>query len=185
MSDYPDLSPDDDISFSDAMQGITRHKHDRADVRKSSPKKDISRDYKRLQAVREDDKVIDGLSSEAVGLVESSEELLFAAPGVQLRLIKRLKQGHIPWDAGLDLHGYTIEQARDEVSRFLRDAHKQNMRSVILVHGKSHTQSGKSPLIKSYVNEWLRRFPGVLAFCSAQPKDGGTGAVYVLLKRDR
>ena len=183
MSDYPDLSPDDDINFNDAMQGITRHRHDRADLNKPS-RVDVSVEYKRSQAVREEEKVIDDLSSEAVGLVESNEELLFVSPGVQLRLIQRLKQGHIPWEAGLDLHGYTIEQARDEVSRFLRDARRQNMRSVILVHGKSHTQSGKSPLIKSYVNEWLRRFPGVLAFCSAQPKDGGTGAVYVLLKRD-
>lgn len=183
MSDYPTLSPDDDLDFSEAMQGITRHHHDRADLSKPAPV-DISIEYKRSQAIREEEKVIDDLSSEAVGLVESNEELLFVSPGVQLRLIKRLKQGHVPWEAGLDLHGYSIDKARDQVSHFLRDARRQNMRSVILVHGKAHTQAGKSPLIKSYVNEWLRRFPGVLAFCSAQPKDGGTGAVYVLLKRD-
>ncbi|MGB0734208.1 MAG: Smr/MutS family protein, partial [Pontibacterium sp.] len=109
---------------------------------------------------------------------------LFAAPGIQLKVIKRLRQGHIPWEAGVDLHGYTVDQARDEVSRFIRRSRANGCRSVLVVHGKSYSQAGKTPIIKSYVNEWLRRLPGVLAFCSAQDKDGGRGAVYVLLKKD-
>ncbi len=182
MSDKPETPDNADINFLDAMQGVSRYQHDKADLEKPRHQ-DINLDYKRQQATQEQEKIIDGLSSEAVDLVESGEELLFAAPGVQLRLMKRLKQGHVPWESGLDLHGYTIDQARDEVSRFLRDAARQRMRCVIIVHGKAHTQTGQAPLIKSYVNEWLRRSPGVLAFCSAQQRDGGTGALYVLLKR--
>ncbi len=184
MSDRakPDSS-DEELSFADAMQGVKRHSHDRADL-KPTRRKDINLDAKRAAALIEEEKVIDNLSSEAVDLVESNEELIFAAPGVQLRVLKRLKQGHIPWEEGLDLHGYTIDDARDELSRFIRTARNRKMRAVIVVHGKAYSQSGKQPLMKSYVNEWLRRMPGVLAFTSAQDRDGGAGALYILLKRD-
>lgn len=183
MSDRakPDNS-DQELSFTDAMQGVTPHTHDRADL-KPVRHKDINLDAKRAAALIEEEKVIDNLSSEAVDLVESNEELIFASPGIQLRVLKRLKQGHIPWEEGLDLHGYTIDDARDQLSRFIRTAQNRNMRAVIVVHGKAYSQSGKQPLLKSYVNEWLRRMPGVLAFTSAQDRDGGTGALYVLIKR--
>lgn len=180
MSDqHPD---DDDLNFMEQMKGVSRHKHDRADLKKAQHDK-TSLHYKRSAATKEQERVIDGLSNEAVGLVESNDELLFAAPGVQLGRLKKLRQGHIPWDAGLDLHGYTIDQARDQLSNFIRDAVHSRSSCVIIVHGKAHSQSGQQALIKSYVNDWLRQLPEVLAFCSAQQKDGGTGAVYVLLKR--
>lgn len=127
--------------------------------------------------------MIDGLSSEAKDILDSNDELLFAAPGVQFSTLKRLRKGHIHWEAGLDLHGYSVDQARDEVSQFIRDACRQNLRAVLVVHGKAFTQPGQPALLKSCVNDWLRQLNQVLAFCSAQPKDGGTGAVYVLLKR--
>ena len=174
------------FSFADAMQGVTRHKHDKADLsveKTTRKKKDHNSSYRRHAATLADDKVIDGLSDEAVELVESSEELLFANPGVQLRVLKRLKQGHIPWEGGIDLHGYTVDQARDQLSKFIYDSRKAGARSVIVIHGKAYSSEGQEPLIKSYVNEWLKRLDGVLAFCSAQPKDGGTGALYVLLKK--
>jgi len=183
MSDRSKTNDDNqDISFADAMQGVTRHTHDRADLSQQKHK-DINLKAKRDAATTEEEKVIDNLSSEAVDIVESNEELIFAAPGIQLRVLKRLKQGHIYWEEGLDLHGYTIDDARDELSRFLRSARARNMKCVMVVHGKSFSEAGKQPLMKSYVNEWLRRMPGVLAFASAQPRDGGTGALYVLLRK--
>ncbi len=183
MSDRSKTDDQDaEISFLDAMKGVTRHTHDRADL-SNSRKRDINLSAKREAATTEEDKVIDNLSSEAVEIVDSNEELLFAAPGIQLRVLKRLKQGHIPWEEGLDLHGYTVDDARDQLSRFVRAAQNKGMRCVIIVHGKAYSQAGKQPLLKSYVNEWLRRMPGVLAFCSAQSRDGGAGALYVLLKK--
>ncbi|GAA0785798.1 Smr/MutS family protein [Marinobacterium sediminicola] len=172
------------------MQGVKRLKHDRhiepASLKprlKAAP--DQASHYRRQAAAQEIEQVIDGLSSEASEIIESSDELLFASPGVQIRLLKRLRQGHIPWEAGLDLHGYTVDQARDELSSFIRDAVRQQLRAVIIVHGKAHTQPGQPALLKSCVNDWLRQLNPVIAFCSAQPRDGGTGAVYVLLKRER
>ncbi len=184
MTDQHD-NANDDLSFLDAMQGVTRHQHDRADIRKPKHADKQNTLYRRNAAMEEQEKVIDGLSDEAVELVKSSEELLFANPGVQLRVLKRLKQGHIPWEQGIDLHGYTVDKARDQLSRFILDARRNNHRCVLVVHGKAHSSESQQALIKSYVNEWLKRLNGVLAFCSAEAKDGGAGALYVLLKRDK
>ncbi|MBA4501908.1 Smr/MutS family protein [Marinobacterium marinum] len=188
---YPtDTESNDDLDFSSAMQGVKPLSHDRHVATKTlKPSLKAARDqtsrYRRAAAAEEIEQVIDGLSSEAKEIIDSQDELLFAAPGVQLRLLKRLRQGHIHWEAGLDLHGYSVDQARDELSTFIRDAARQQMRAVIVVHGKAFTQPGQPALLKSCVNDWLRQLDPVLAFCSAQPKDGGTGAVYVLLRRER
>jgi DNA-nicking Smr family endonuclease len=56
-------------------------------------------------------------------------------------------------------------------------------RCVRIIHGKGKSSEGKLPVLKGKVNSWLRQRDEVIAFCSARPSDGGTGAVYVLLKR--
>ena len=185
-SQKPEQSTDENQTFAEAMQGTTPLKSSAKRQRENQPlRKKKAFAYHRDMASKEEDRIIDGLSSEAVEIVESEEELLFAAPGVQINLLKRLRKGHIPWEAGLDLHGMTVDTARDELSRFIRDAYYQSQRVVIVVHGKSFTQSGQQPILKSYVNDWLRQLPQVLAFASAQPKDGGTGALYVLLRQSK
>lgn len=188
---YPvDRDTEQDLDFATAMQGVQRLRHDRhvepARLRpRLQPAADRSTRYRREAAAREIEQVVDGLSSAARDIIDSEDELLFAAPGVQLRLLKRLRQGHLPWEAGLDLHGYSVDQARDELSTFIRDAGRQQLRCVLVIHGKAFTQPGQPALLKSCVNDWLRQLDRVLAFCSAQPRDGGTGAVYVLLRRER
>jgi len=184
MSDNQSPSDDGALSFESMMQDVERHRHDRADIARPAPDPDALA-HRRAAATQEPERVIDGLSSEAVEIVESGEELLFAAPGIQLRVMKRLRQGHLPWEQGLDLHGMTVDQARDELSAFIRDALRNRARVVLVVHGKAYSQAGRDPLLKSHVNDWLRRLDGVLAFCSAQPRDGGTGALYVLLKQKK
>jgi len=57
------------------------------------------------------------------------------------------------------------------------------VRCVRVVHGKASGASDKPALLKSRVNSWLRQHPEVLGFASCQPRHGGTGAVYVLLKK--
>lgn len=193
MSDKPmsdkDLPDDDDLDFSSMMQGVTRHQNDKVDLNKTPkrlrPSDDENMRYKRQMATQDTETLVDGLSSEIVKLVETEDELIFAAPGVQLKLMKRLKQGHVPWDAGLDLHGFTLDNARTELSGFIRDCSNKGLRCVMVVHGKAYSGEGQQPLMKSYVNDWLRQMPQVIAFTSAQPKDGGTGALYVLLKRTK
>lgn len=182
----PEPNDETENDFRQLMKGVIPIKSIRAEVdRKPNLKKAPELEYRRRMAEQEPERFIDGLSAEASELVESEDELLFAVPGIQIRRLKKLRLGHIPWEQGLDLHGYTIETARNEVSRFIRDAQKQGSRCVLIVHGKAFTQASQGATLKSCINDWLRQMPAVLAFSSAQPRDGGTGAVYALLKTDK
>lgn len=110
-----------------------------------------------------------------------ADELFFARSGVQPRTIKRLRQGKMNIGLDLDLHGMVVNDARDAVAEFLAYCVDAHIRCAIIIHGKGY-RSGTAKL-KSMVNRWLRQHPDVLAFCSAQPRDGGTGTVYVLIKQ--
>jgi len=116
-------------------------------------------------------------------LVETGEELLFLRPGIQHSVLNKLRRGHYSINAELDLHGMIVRVARAEVAKFLRDCKSNNNRCVRIVHGKGYGSWQKQPVLKNKLNKWLQQRDEVLAFCSARPVDGGTGAVYVLIKR--
>ena len=103
-------------------------------------------------------------------------------PDLPQRTLQQLKKGQLSWQEGLDLHGFTIEKSRAALSEFIRYGRISASRCLLVVHGKSYNHEGEVPSIKSHVNVWLRQMPEVLAFCSALPKDGGTGALYILLR---
>jgi DNA-nicking Smr family endonuclease len=115
--------------------------------------------------------------------VETGDELTFARPGLQHSVLRKLRRGQYAIEAELDLHGYTVAQAREELLLFIRDARSMNKRCVRIIHGKGNRSQKKLPVLKGKVNDWLRQKDEVLAFCSARRTDGGTGAAYVLLKR--
>lgn len=125
------------------------------------------------------------LSDAAALMHETTPEstLTYARSGVQPRVLQKLKQGQMPWQAAVDLHSCTADQARDAVLSLLQDARQANLQVVKVVHGKGLIK--EQALLKTFVNGWLRQVPEVLAFVSALPRDGGTGAIYVLLKRKR
>lgn len=115
--------------------------------------------------------------------VETGEELLYTRPGLQHGVIRKLRRGMYAIEDELDLHGHTVAEARERLDAFLRGARGLGKRCVRVIHGKGNSSEGKLPVLKGKVNVWLRQKDEVLAFCSARPTDGGTGAVYVLLKR--
>ncbi|MDX9741055.1 MAG: Smr/MutS family protein [Gammaproteobacteria bacterium] len=117
--------------------------------------------------------------------VETGDELLYARPGVQQNLLRRLRRGHYSIDAELDLHGMFVSEARAALSAFLTECLAGNDRCVRIIHGKGLSSPDRKPVLKSRLNGWLQRCDDVLAFCSARPVDGGTGAVYVLLRNRR
>jgi DNA-nicking Smr family endonuclease len=117
--------------------------------------------------------------------LETGEELLYARPGVQHGVMRRLRRREYTIEGQLDLHGQTVAQARELVNRFLRDCRAQGKRCVRIIHGKGRGSEGRLPVLKGKVNVWLRRKDEVLAFCPAQPTDGGAGAVYVLLRKEK
>jgi DNA-nicking Smr family endonuclease len=115
--------------------------------------------------------------------VETGEELLFARPGLQHSVMRKLRRGHYTVEAQLDLHGFTAAEARAALTRFMHEARASGARCIRVIHGKGNGSHQRQPVLKVKVNHWLRQWDGVLAFASAPPNDGGTGAVYVLLKR--
>ncbi len=113
------------------------------------------------------------------------DQLFYSRDGITPDTLKKLRKGKFHIDHSIDLHGMTVDAARDYLLEFLSECEADGSRGIIIVHGKGYSSPGKKPVIKPMVNRWLRAAPTVLAFCSALPKDGGTGAVYVLLKRSK
>lgn len=114
--------------------------------------------------------------------VETHDFLQFARPGVQRRLLADLERGAIQVGLEVDLHGLSVELARRTLAEFLSECGHRRIRCARIIHGKGHRSSGRQPTLKQKVNYWLRLYDQVLAFCSATQRDGGTGAVYVLLR---
>jgi DNA-nicking Smr family endonuclease len=138
------------------------------------------------QTLRDQREVMQSLLSdgfEPAEDIETGDETLFVRAGLQHTVIRKLRRGQYAIEAELDLHGATSIQAREAVDAFLKSARDRDKRVVRIIHGKGNTSIGKMPVLKGKVNSWLRQKDEVLAFCSARPNDGGTGAVYVLLKR--
>lgn len=121
----------------------------------------------------------DTLEPEAI---ESGDTLVYRAPGLQDSVWRRLRRGGYHIGAVLDLHGLNRKLAQRAVAEFLAHCQDQNLRSVRIIHGKGRGSPNSGPVIKTLLDGWLRRRKDVLAFCSARPHDGGTGAVYVLLR---
>ncbi len=114
--------------------------------------------------------------------LQPGDSLSFCRAGIQKNVFRKLKKGQYSISAELDLHGHTRFEAQEELARFISFAREENHRCIRIIHGKGYGSNNKGPIIKPLVNKWLRQRNEILAFCSARPCDGGTGAVYVLLK---
>ncbi|KRW61907.1 Smr/MutS family protein [Pseudomonas sp. TTU2014-080ASC] len=175
---------DDDFSlFRAELRGVKPIKHDRADTGKPKPNKAQLTTLRQAATASVKTIKVDGLSDQFVIDVDPEDVLYWAGNGVQEGQMRKLKLGQIPFEGSLDLHGMTVEQARDTLWEFIAEANRLEVRCVRVTHGKAQRKNGRGPMIKSHVNTWLRQHPQVLGFTSCQAKHGGTGAVYVMLKR--
>lgn len=102
--------------------------------------------------------------------------------GVQPDVFRRLGTGRYVVAASLDLHRHTVEQARAALYRFLSDAHERGRRCVLIAHGRGE-RSDPPARIKSHVAFWLGEMPQVIGYRSAPRRQGGTGAVLVMLRK--
>ncbi|WP_372758525.1 DNA endonuclease SmrA [Litorivivens sp.] len=123
------------------------------------------------------------LSDAEVPLLDAYYVLEWQGAGVQHGVFRKLKQGVYEPEARLDLHRMTVERARQEVFSFIEEAYSLNLRSLCIVHGKGFGSKAEGAVLKSYLNVWLPQLAPVIAYASAQPRHGGVGAVYVLLKK--
>ena len=107
--------------------------------------------------------------------------------GLDRRTGQRFKRGQLPVEARLDLHGMSQIEAHRALSAFLSVQHAAGRRCVIVVTGKGVGKEGGG-VLRNAVPRWLNEAPNrdkVLAFEYARQRDGGAGALYVLLKRKR
>lgn len=170
---------DDKSLFEEMMSEVRPLSQDKiGPYRKKVPARPVKRQ-------EDDEQVIKDMMSDPMSLdeLETGEELLFSRPGIQTNVVRKLRRGQYSIEAELDLHRMTSDQARQAVAQFLPEMLKYDKRCVRIVHGKGHGSHNKIPILKNKVNHWLRQRDEVLAFCSARPVDGGTGAIYVLLRK--
>src|SRR5437016_1412245 len=121
-------------------------------------------------------------------ITDTREYVEGAIVGLDPRVLRRLRRGDFAWQDHLDLHGMTSETARVAVDRFLADSVALGHRCVLIVHGRGHNSKDQTPVLKERLKSWLARGRTariVLGFTTARPCDGGAGALYVLLRRDR
>lgn len=103
-------------------------------------------------------------------------------------LAARLKSGKLPIEMTIDLHGLNLEQAQIRLLDALPKAYAQGKRAVLIVTGKGLRSKEPPGVLQKQVPRWLNDAPLssiVLMYDFAQPKDGGSGALYVLLRRKR
>lgn len=178
MSKKREITADEQALFRDAVKGTTRltssDRHTPEPLKPTLP--------------RRRPEPLETISSPTIYLcrqeaVDGEETLQFNRGGLQHKLLQNMRRGQVTIQASLDLHGLTMEQAEIILHEFIADCCQRGKRWICLVHGKGHYSPEGKPILKNWANQWLREHPQVLAFHSARPKDGGTGALYVLLKR--
>ena len=175
----PDLLPEDRELFQSSVGPVKPLTHDRIEpVLPRPPARARFRERDEQEVLR--DLLSDNFDP---GDFETGEELWYARRGLQHRTLKRLRRGQFALQAECDLHGLNVVDARQALGDFLHECLVHDLRCVRVIHGKGHGSHQRIPILKTKVGGWLRQRDEVLAFCSARPVDGGTGAVYVLLKK--
>lgn len=174
---------DDDL-FAEEMAGVKPLGRE-ARVRLVKDRLSDDQQRGRRRAAEGEDQVINPLADEGISPLDAWFVLEFKRPGIQNGVYRKLRLGHYQVDARLDLHRMVVKQAREEVFSFIEEATRLGLRTLLIVHGKgqSKSQGDETAVLKGYVNHWLQHLDAVQAFHSAQPQHGGTGAVYVLLKK--
>jgi len=177
----PPISNEDLRLFAEAIGPVRRlHAHERVDTRPQpapEPKQFL------LDEARVSTELL--TSSIDPADMEVGEELSYLKDGHSPRLLRQLKRSHYSTADEIDLHQMTAPVARVAVKEFLDASRHAGRLCVKIIHGKGLRSRAEGPVIKRLVDGLLRRRADVLAFASAKPAEGGTGAVVVLLKHDQ
>lgn len=105
--------------------------------------------------------------------------------GINPVSLDKLRAGEFSVEKTLDLHGYRSDEACELFEAFIKGAIKEGAHCVRVVHGRG-LKSKDAPVLKTHLKKWIVRAmhrKWVVAFSSAQMRDGGPGATYILLKK--
>lgn len=161
-------------SFAELIGKVRRVEHDAVDLR--PPRPPAARRYRAddAPATYRDD------WSDAAETPDAEE---FQRGGLQHSVMRKLRRGQIAPHDEIDLHGLTVDAARKHLARFLEHARSDRLTCVRVIHGKGLRSPRSTAVLKPRVRHWLRHDDRVLAYVPAQRRDGGSGALYVLLRR--
>lgn len=175
MTDKNDLSDDEKNLFKEAMRNV------------KPLKTKLKNTFKEPAPIIRPKKKINHQISEPIHienkyeLVGSEETISFTRNGISKKVLLDLKNARVRYEAVLDLHGLYPDEAATHITKFINNQYIKGSKIILIIHGKSGKDHAP-PVIKNLVNSYLQQIQEVLAFHSAKPKDGGNGAVYVLLK---
>jgi DNA-nicking Smr family endonuclease len=145
----------------------------------------VDSSLRRQAATRKDTRSDNVLTDDGIAPLDAWFVLEFKRPGIQNGVYRKLRLGHYEIEARLDLHRFTVAEARLELWSFFKEARRLGLRTLLITHGKGFGNKEKSGsgVLKGYVNQWLQDIDDVQAFHSAQTHHGGTGSAYVLLRK--
>jgi DNA-nicking Smr family endonuclease len=170
----PPIAPEDAALFREAIGDVRRIEAEDAAIERPRPEPEARR-------LAQD---------EAEALVESrlpgsdpegGEIIAWRKPSLDERVLRQLKRGEFSISDEIDLHHLRAAEAEALLKRFLNDARGGFHPCVRIVHGKGLRSEG-APVLKQIVDRVLRQRGDVIAFASAPPAQGGSGAVLVLLE---
>ncbi len=182
VTNQDDNNPEDESGLFRRLMGDTRpiERDKRApDYRpKPRPKARFRREDERSVLAESLDADIDEIETGA------GEALRFHRPTVGRRTMRKLARGNFSVQSEIDLHGMTVPEAKVALREFIKECGYRGHSCVRVVHGKGLGSGNRGAILKTKVNSWLRKWGEVLAFVSTRQVHGGTGAIYVLLRKD-
>lgn len=180
---------DDELSFEAAMAGVVpldgaeRGRVDEPAPAGPDAPRPVSEEAEALAVLAD---LVSGVGS--FDIADTDEYIEGRVKGLDPRVVRRLRTGDFAYQAHLDLHHLTADEARPAVERFLIGAYRKGHRCVLIIHGRGLNSKDQIPVLKERLKTWLGRGAlarHVLAFTTARACDGGAGALYVLLRRER
>lgn len=170
-----DDEPDDKRLFLEQMAGVRR-------LTRGTERPERPRPAPEARFTRADERAVLHESLAGGDSPDSHEEFTYSRPGLSRTVLRKLRRGAYSIAAELDLHGMNARDARTALDEFLAESIAARYHCVRIIHGKGRRSGHAGPVLKPKVVRWLRRRNAVLAFTTARPVDGGTGALYVLLR---
>ncbi len=178
------LDPEDIALFRNKMSDVSPIIHNLAETPRPSAREKRTKTAATQEWMQLPTAVMNTTYEPDAVTISHESVIQFRRPGIQDSVFRKLQRGQIPIITELDLHGMTVNKAKIALDRFMEEHLRQLEKQVCvrIIHGKGIGSKDGLPVIKRQTQLWLQCNINVLAYSSCQPRDGGTGALYVLVK---
>ncbi|WP_299259063.1 DNA endonuclease SmrA [uncultured Kushneria sp.] len=175
---------DEQLFFSEMADVIPLNKgRNRADAGSTGMRTPSDAQLARRASAQDGEQESNFLSDEFVDLLPANDPIEFRRDGIQTGVIEKLRHGGYQVDSQLNLIKRPVTECRRELFNFIRQAHHHELRCVMIIHGRGKSDESHANVVRSYVSKWLGQFDEVQAYVTAQPRHGGIGATYVMLRK--